>query len=258
MNWDALDVSILGPAFLAGLIVLSTHIPLGQRVLERGIIFIDLAIAQMAGLGVIAAHAIGDEPAHFLVQSVAFGSAILGASLLYWMESRWPRIQEAVIGSAFVLAATAAILLLANDPLAGEHLKDLLVGQILWIDVQDLWPPAVISALVLIAWFRFSTRKNLAAFYGLFAVAVTASVQMVGVYLVFASLIIPALGCRRLSGGLRLTVAFAIGSIGYGVGLMLSALLDLPAGPLIVWILALAAMVAASLKIHRPGKRMSK
>ncbi len=253
MNWDTLDMSILGPAFLAGLIVLSTHIPLGQRVLERGIIFIDLAIAQMAGLGVLTAHSLGSEPAQILVQAAAFGAAILGASLLYWTERRWPQVQEAIIGSAFVLAATAAILLLANDPLGGEHLKDLLVGQILWVDVQGLWPPAVTSALVLIAWFKLRARKNVAAFYGLFAVAVTASVQMVGVYLVFASLIIPALGSRHLSGRTRPIVASTIGCIGYAGGLILSALLDLPAGPLIVWMLAIAAVVAASLRQRQLG-----
>lgn len=246
MNWIALDPSILGPPFLAGLIVLATHVPLGQRVLERGIIFIDLAVAQIAGLGVIAAHALSGEPSHVLVQMAAFGAAILGASILYWTERRWPKVQEALIGTAFILAATTAILLLANDPQGGEHLKDLLVGQILWIDLQSLWLPAIISTLVLIAWFKFSARENVAAFYGLFSVAVTASVQLVGVYLVFASLIIPALGSRQVTGSKRLKVAFGIGAVGYGGGLMLSALLDLPAGPLIIWLLGIAAVIAAS------------
>ncbi len=250
MNWDALDMSILGPALLAGLIVLSTHVPLGQKVLERGIIFIDLAVAQMAGLGVIAAHSWGTEPESLMVQVSAFGAAIVGALILYWTERYWPQVQEALIGSSFVLAATASILLLANDPQGGEHLKDLLVGQILWVDAQSLWPPVVISALVLLAWFKFRARENIAAFYGLFAVAVTASVQMVGVYLVFASLIIPALGSRHLSGYSRMIVAFAIGIFGYGGGLILSALIDAPAGPLIVWLLALAAIVSAVLRHH--------
>ena len=124
------------------------------------------------------------------------------------------------------------------------------MGQILWVDVHSLWPPVVISASVLLAWFKFRARENIAAFYGLFAVSVTASVQMVGVYLVFASLIIPALGSRHLSGISRMIVAFAIGIFGYGGGLILSALIDAPAGPLIVWFLALAAIASAVLRNH--------
>ena len=110
MNMDALDLSILGPAFLAGLLVLSTHVPLGMQVLRRGIVFIDLAIAQVAGLGVIAADAMGWEPQGWAVQAAALGAALLGALLLTWTERHWPEIQEALIGSLFVLAATGATL----------------------------------------------------------------------------------------------------------------------------------------------------
>lgn len=245
MNWAALDGSILLPALLAGLLVLSTHVPLGRRVLARGIIFIDLAVAQIAGLGVIGAHALGAEPDSMWVQLAAFSSAVGGALLLYLCERRWPRIQEALIGSVFVLAATGAILLLAQDPRSGEHLKDLLVGQVLWVGIEQLWPAALLSALVLTAWYGLGAHRSLAAFYGLFAVAVTASVQLVGVYLVFASLILPALGSRNRDGRTGLVLAYGIGIAGYAVGLAASALLDLPAGPVIVWSLALCAVAAA-------------
>ena len=104
MNWDGLDLSILGPAFLAGVLVLSTHVPMGQEVLRRGIIFIDLAVAQIAGLGLIAAASFGWEAHGWEVQLVAVTAALLGAVLLNQCEKRWPDIEEALIGVMFVLA----------------------------------------------------------------------------------------------------------------------------------------------------------
>src|SRR3569833_2062155 len=133
MNVEALDIGILGPAFCAGLLVLATHVPLGQQVLARGIVFIDLAIAQIAGLGVIAADALGWEPQAYAVQVAATTAALLGALLLTYTERRWPDIQDALSGVLCALAAGAGILLLAYNPHGGEHLKDLLVGQILWV-----------------------------------------------------------------------------------------------------------------------------
>jgi len=128
VNWDVLDWTILGPAMVAGLLVLSTHVPLGQMVLKRGIIFIDLALAQVAGLGVIAAGAFGWEDNRWLVQIAAVSAALIAGIFLHWTEKRWPHSQEALIGTLFVLAATGSILLLAGNPHGGEHLKDLLVG----------------------------------------------------------------------------------------------------------------------------------
>ncbi len=243
MNLEGLDTSILGPAFVAGLLVLSTHVPLGRRVLARGIIFIDLAIAQIAGLGVIAAHAFGWEAGDWTVQVTAFGAALGGALLLYWCERRWPEVQEAVIGTAFILAASAGILMLAGNPHAGEHLKDLMVGQILWVDYQQLPVIVGLYALVLILWFGLVRQGNHLLFYLLFAVTVTASVQLVGVYLVFASLIIPALAVRK-AGTNGLWIAYGLGAAGYGLGLLLSAMLDMPAGAMIVLTLACIAVLS--------------
>ncbi len=243
MNLEGLDTSILGPAFVAGLLVLSTHVPLGRRVLARGIIFIDLAIAQIAGLGVITAHAFGWEAGDWTVQVTAFGAALGGALLLYWCERRWPEVQEAVIGTAFILAASAGILMLAGNPHAGEHLKDLMVGQILWVDYQQLPVIVGLYALVLILWFGLVRQGDHLLFYLLFAVTVTASVQLVGVYLVFASLIIPALAVRK-AGTNGLWIAYGLGAAGYGLGLLLSAMLDMPAGAMIVLTLACLAMLS--------------
>ena len=140
------------------------------------------------------------------------------------------------------------------DKRGGEHLKDLLVGQILWVSFSQLIPAAVLSVLLLS--FMIWRKGQLAGlwFYGLFALAITASVQLVGVYLVFASLIIPALATAGMNGKSRLIAAYTIGAAGYASGLVLSALLDLPSGALIVWTLAACALLAKTIPAVRAGK----
>src|SRR6478752_1488603 len=251
MTLEGLDISILGPAMVAGVIVLSTHVPLGRQVLSRGIIFIDLAIAQIAALGVIAAQFMGIDEHGFGVQIAAAIAALAGAGLLAWTDKRWPERQEPLIGTLFVLAATGGLLLLANNPQGGEHLKDLLVGQILWVSYPQLIPAALLSVVLLgFMWLRRGRLAGL-AFYGLFALAITASVQLVGVYLVFASLIVPALATAGMRGRGRLAAAYLIGALGYVTGLVLSAVLDLPSGALIVWTLAGCALLAQLLPAVR-------
>jgi zinc/manganese transport system permease protein len=235
------DLGLLATPFAAGLVVLATHVPLGITVLRRGIIFIDLAVAQVAALGVIVAGlAHLDEHWGGFGAQLAAGIAALGAAaLLTFCERRWPEIQEALIGLLFVFAAAAGILLLAGNPQGGEHLRDLLAGQILWADWSRIGVVAALSAVVLAgrAWLLRRGGGEGLAFYALFAVAVTASVQLVGVLLVFASLIAPAVASRALDGNRRLTGAFGVGALGYGGGLTASLLFDLPAGAAIVCIL---------------------
>jgi zinc/manganese transport system permease protein len=243
---DQLHLEILLPAMLAGIIVISTHVPLGREVLKRGIIFIDLAIAQIAGLGVIAATYVFDESPDWVVQVSAITAALLGASLFNWIERHWIDLQEALIGVFFVLAATASILLLASDPHAGEHMKELLVGQILWVSWEQLLIPGLASTAILFLWVIFRQRKPSWLFYGLFAIAITASVQLVGVYLVFASLIIPALTVSRVNRN-KMLVAYVVGFIGYMAGLLGSSIFDLPSGPMIVWSLALSGLAVSLL-----------
>ena len=238
MSLDAIDPRILAPAFAAGALVVATHVPLGIQVLARGIVFIDLAIAQVAGLGVIFADWLGLAPMGWGVQAAALTAALTGALCLTWTERRWPDVQEAIIGTTFVLAATGALLLLAANPHGGEHLKELLVGQILWVSWPRLLPVAAIYAVILALWFGARERIGRIGFYLLFAATVTISVQLVGLYLVFASLIMPALATyfwRRA----RLAACYLIGIGGYAIGLLASAFLDLPAGAVIVWTLAL-------------------
>jgi len=256
MNTELLDWSILAPAVVAGLLVLSTHVPLGQEVLKRGIIFIDLAIAQIAGLGVLLAGVLGWEDNVWLVQLFAVSAALLASVGLNWSEKRWPNSQEPLIGILFVLAATGSILLLAQNPHGAEHLKDLLVGQILWSTWKMLTPIALLYALLLTLWFKWHRRFGHRGFYIIFAFAVTASVQLVGVYLVFSSLIIPALATRHMHGTKRLLAGYLLGAAAFFAGIVLSALFDLPTGAVTVWSMALLALAAGCLLPGRtqPGK----
>ena len=243
---ESLNWSILGPAVFAGILVLSTHVPLGQEVLKRGIIFIDLAIAQIAGLGVLAAGFLGWEEHLWAVQICAVSAALLASAGLSWSEKRWPHSQEPLIGILFVLAATGSILLLAGNPHGAQHMKDLLVGQILWSTWSSLLYMTGLYAVLLTAWFKWHDHIGHRGFYVIFAFAVTASVQFVGVYLVFASLIVPALATQRLHGRRRLLAGYFLGTVAYIAGIVLSAIFDLPTGALIVWTMALLAIVVGS------------
>ena len=261
MTLEGLDIRILGPACVAGLIVLSTHVPLGKQVLSRGIIFIDLAIAQIAALGVILSQFLGvDEflTRHFGaalqgygVQLVAVAAALSGAGLLAWTDRRWPQYQEPLIGTLFVLAATGSLLVVSHNPEGSEHLKNLLAADILFIEFKQLIPAALLSVVLLV--FMWLRRERLVGllFYALFAIAITASVQLVGVYLVFASLIVPALATAGMRGRAQLFTAYGIGALGYVLGLCLSAVFDLPSGALIVWTLAACALLAQLLPAVR-------
>ena len=241
MNPGVFDLSILLPAFVAGVLVTATHVPLGMQVLARGIVFIDLAIAQIAGCGVLIADQLGFEPEGAAVQVAALAAALAGALLLTWTERLWPEVQEATIGVVFVLAASGGVLLLASNVHGSEHLRDLLIGQILWVQPGRLLWHAVVYMAILVLSFGWRERLGRAGFYGLFAIAVTVSVQLVGLYLVFATLIVPPLATRRMLQG-RLAAAWLLGILAYASGLLVSTALDLPSGPTIVWLMAALAL----------------
>ena len=245
-----IDFGILLPAFIAGLLVLLTHVPLGMKVLERGIIFADLAVAQIAGLGVVIAGLAGYAEQPLIVQLIAVVSALFGAVLLAWIEHFMSEVREASIGLLFVLAASGGILLMSHDTHAGEHLKDLLVGQILWVSNTQLIATALLSTAILAIWTGFRQQMGTFGFYALFALAVTASVLLVGVYLVFASLIVPALATHKFPHK-RTLIAYATGAAGYSFGLLLSVWLDLPTGAAIVWAMALTGVMLMLLKRNK-------
>ena len=166
---EAIDLTIVLPALLAGVVVLITHIPLGAQVLKRGIVFIDLAIAQIAALGVIIASSGDFDPQGWAVQAAAAAAAILGAIMLTWTEKRWPEVQEAQIGVLFILAATAGLLLVAHNPHGGEHLQDLLAGQILWVRYTQLIIPAIGTVVIVALLFWFNERMSRLGFCLIFA-----------------------------------------------------------------------------------------
>jgi zinc/manganese transport system permease protein len=215
-----------------------SHVPLGQQVLRRGIVFIDLAIAQVAALGVIAAHGLRLEMHGWMTQSAAVLAALSGALLLTWTERKRPDVQEALIGVLFVLASTAQILLLANNPHGGEELKDLLAGQILWVSTEQLVRAAVLTAVFLAVWYGRRGRVGRIGFYALFALMVTMSVQLVGVYLVFTTLIVPALATYRHSPRRQILLGYGLALASYLAGLAVSLVTDLPSSAVIVWAMA--------------------
>lgn len=234
-------IDIMLPALVAGIMIALTHAPLGIEVLKRGIIFIDLAIAQIAGLGLVVAGIFWHEPAGYVLQLSALSFALLAAFFFRLTERHMPKQQEAIIGVSYVLAATIALLLLADSPRGGEEIQHLLSGQILFITWQDVLAHAPVYGLILLLWFiKPSIRKGI-GFYLLFALAITSSVQLVGVFMVFASLILPALAAVKAKR-LHLT-AWSCGIVSVVSGMLVALACDMPAGLVIVISYAVAAFV---------------
>ena len=243
-----LDFSIIANALIAGLLVTVLHVPLGKAVLARGIIFVDIAIAQIAGLGVLIAASLHLEQ-FWLKQLVAVTFALAGAAFLSWSEKKWADIQEAIIGSVFVLSAAAGLIVIDSSSGSSEHLKNLLSGQIVFADTTQLIITGIVYTVLLGIWFGAIKKRN-ALFYYLFAITVTLSVQLIGVYLVFASLIIPAITMRFAKQD-SLLVGYIISFGGYLSGLILTSLVDIPSGPAIIWcMLGLALIYLVVLKFY--------
>ncbi|MCW8883808.1 MAG: metal ABC transporter permease [Motiliproteus sp.] len=194
-------------------------------------------------MGVIVAFGLGWDDHGWETQLAAVIAALLGAAAICAAEKFCRREQEALIGVGFVLAATASILLLADNPQGGEHLRELLVGQILWVSWSQLFITAIIALSFLLLWFLRRQAFSGIGFYLLFAIAITTSVQLVGVYLVFASLIIPALAVSSAKAEASLWLGYGVGVLGYMLGLMASSVWDLPSGAAITWSLALVAVI---------------
>lgn len=237
---DAGMVEIVGPALAAGLMIALTHAPLGIEVLRRGIIFIDLAIAQMAGLGIVLATILWETPPTGATQCLALGFALTGAAFFRWTERHAPHLQEAVIGCVYILCASVALLLLADRPHGGEEIQHLLSGQILFVTWWQVAMHAPVYGLILALWFTRPRLRQGIWFYLLFSAAITSSVQLAGVFVVFASLIAPALGASGAARPLR--KAYAVALSGLFPGFAAAILTDFPAGPVLVCSLMLAAL----------------
>jgi zinc/manganese transport system permease protein len=239
-------IEIILPAIIAGLIVSATHVPLGIEVLKRGIIFIDLAIAQIAGLGIIIARLYfhSEHEHNSLIspeQTTALVFAISAALFFMFIERKAKDIQEAIIGCSFIVASSLALLLLADHPHGGEEIESILAGQILWASWNSLIFAGIAYAAVLFVWFYFRDKAKI--FYPLFAICITFSVQIVGVYLVFASLIFPALAVYKIKNR-KLFWAYLVSVIAYTGGITLSYQLDYPASPVIVMVFVIISLVS--------------
>ncbi|WP_420599561.1 metal ABC transporter permease [Neptuniibacter sp.] len=230
------------PVFVAGLLILASHIPLGHQVLKRGIVFIDLAIAQVAALGTVLAsqlHGHADHP--WLLQGMAILFALLGVGLVAWINKNFPEWREAFIGLIYVTAASALVLLVAGQPKGGQLLTSTLSGDILWLDWNDLILLGIVAVFVqLLAYF--APEKLERFFYLVFAVTITLSVVNAGIYLVFVCLIAPALASivyRRSK-----LWSYSVGSVGFVMGLMIAWHYDLPSGACIVVSIILTLLLA--------------
>lgn len=243
------ELSILFPALVAGILISTIHVPLGAEVVKRGIIFVDLAIAQLAAMGAFMAVLLFHEWEGTLVyalavQGLAFLCALAGGLFFMYVEKRYPKIEEPTIGCIFVLSATLVLLVLSQNAHVGEHLKDLLAGQLLfisWSQIALLGSAAAFFALLL---FRFPSLISGKWFYLFFAAFVTVSVQFAGIYLVFATLVFPAVGVYGVARHKnKLLLGYLGSSLGLVGGLLSAFWWDLSAGPAVVWGIALSMLV---------------
>lgn len=235
----AIEISILLPAFLAGFLIFCTHIPLGQEVLRRKIVFIDLALAQIASLGIMIPLLLNMEyllhGASWRLSLFAMAFALIGAFIIEKLRRIFTENQEALVGSIYIVSFSLAVLIAATSPHGSEHLTAIIDGQLLWATDQQVFT-LLLAALIFIGLIKAKPEiLSSRYFYYLMAVIVVLSVQVIGVYLIFASLIIPALFNTKL--GLKNWQLVATSSIALALGLLLSFNLDLPTSPLIIVIM---------------------
>jgi zinc/manganese transport system permease protein len=247
---------IVLPAAAAGLTIALIHSVLGIEVLRRGIIFIDLAIAQIAGLCVVLTAIWLHEPSWSQTQIAAGIAALAAAAFFRWIEQVVPDEQEAIIGSCFILAASAVLLALADHPHGGEEIQHILSGQMLFISWSEILAFMPLYVVALAVWFGVPRVRSGLGFFMLFALVVTASVQLVGVYVVFASLILPALAVNTMTGS-KAVAGMIAGVLAVVMGIAIATLRDLPAGPVMVFSFAVVAVVyriGLGIRSKKPGQ----
>jgi len=242
--------------FVASLILTGIHAYLGVHVVERGVIFVDLALAQIAALGATIAILIGMDPhgqgAYWL--SLAF--TFIGAAIFAFARTRRGHIpQEAFIGIAYAVASAAAILAMSKATGETEHLKDMLVGNILAVNRHEVIKTAILYGAIGVFHYIFRHKFLLIStnpaqaeargmsirfwdflFYASFGFVVTSSVAIAGVLLVFCYLIVPSVGAMLFADrvGRRLAIGWTMGTLVSALGVYFSVLMDLPTGAAIV------------------------
>src|SRR5438309_2469066 len=258
--------------FLASLILTGIHAYLGVHVVERGVIFVDLALAQIAALGATTAILIGMDPHGTSAYWMSLGFTFVGAGIFTFVRSRQKRIPlEAFIGITYAVASAAAIIAMSKATGETEHLKDMLVGNILAVSKHDVMKTALLYGAI--GLFHFIFRKKFLAislshnsaepqpemnvrlwdflFYASFGFVVTSSVAIAGVLLVFCYLVVPSVGAMLFADriGTRLAIGWTMGTLVSALGCWFSVQFDLPTGATIVCtfgaILVLMAIVKA-------------
>lgn len=246
---------LLAP-FVASLILTGIHAYLGVHVVERGVIFVDLALAQIAALGATVAIVVGMDPHGRGSYWISLGFTFLGAAIFAFARTRRGHIpQEAFIGIAYSVASAMAILLMSKATGETEHLKDMLVGNILAVSWPEVRKTAILYALVGIFHYVFRKKFLLISmnhekadslgvsvrfwdflFYASFGFVVTSSVAIAGVLLVFCYLIVPSVGAMLFADriGPRLAIGWTMGTLVSALGCYLSVQLDTPTGATIV------------------------
>ncbi len=244
---SALSIGILAPALLAALLILASHVPLGVIAMVRGTNLAGLALAQLALLGMALANMMWGTIGEWIGQFGGVVAALSGAVLITWIEKRFAGAREAIIGSAFAVAATLYFGVVSTGVGGADAVREAMIGRILWITPTQLLVMGVMWAFMMAIWhFRDLVREPL-LFYCVLAMVVTASVQLAGIFPVFVSLIVPALATRFAPERWRLMMAFNVGALGYLVGLVTAVIFDFVVGAAIVCSLAAVAVLAIGL-----------
>jgi zinc/manganese transport system permease protein len=267
---DTTVLQFLAAPFVASLILTGIHAYLGVHVVERGVIFVDLSLAQIAALGGTIALLMpfsGGDPHHPDVYWVSLGFTFIGAAVFATVRTRRARIpQEAIIGISYAVASAASILAMSKSTSQAEHLKDMLVGNILAVSWTDVEHTALLYGAVGI--FHYIFRKRFLAismnpekaeaegvsirfwdflFYASFGFVVTSSVSIAGVLLVFCYLVVPSVAAMLYADRVatRLAIGWTMGTVVSALGVYLSLELDLPTGATIVCTFGLVLIIMA-------------
>ena len=263
----------LAAPFAASLILTGIHAYLGVHVVERGVIFVDLSLAQIAALGATIALLLpmsGGDPHAPSVYYVSLAFTLIGAAIFATIRSRRARIpQEAIIGISYAVASAAAILAMSKSTSQAEHLKDMLVGNIIAVSLPEVIKTAVLYGAIGLFHYIFRhpfleismnhetaerTGRNVRfwdfLFYASFGFVVTSSVAIAGVLLVFCYLIVPSVAAMLYAEtvGRRLAIGWTMGTIVSAAGVYLSLVLDLPTGATIVCTFGVVLILMAAVR----------
>jgi zinc/manganese transport system permease protein len=276
-----LDIlQFMAAPFVACLVLVGLHAYMGLHVLLRGVIFVDLALAQIAALGTITAIVAGHEPGTPAAYAFSLGATALGAAIFALTRMRRGTVpQEAIIGITCVVASAAAILLADRAPEGGEQIKELLAGAILWVSWKKVLTAALIYAGLGLFHLLFRRRFVLISenpdkayaegirvrlwdflFYLSFGLMITVSVDLAGVLMVFSYLVAPAIIALAYSARWfqRILFAWGVGILASALGLYSSYQWDLPSGPAIVCVLGFLLVIFAIYRGFRPAERQAR